>query len=133
MLLTGDARGDHILQSLRDADLLNNSGRITVDVFKVPHHGSDRNVSTDMFRRIRARHYVFSADGKHDNPDDATLNMLTRARGRARYTMHFTNHLDRLEEFVDRDRDNNDRNYDVVFRDPDFTSTWVDLDEELDY
>nr|MBA3430351.1 MBL fold metallo-hydrolase [Actinomycetota bacterium] len=42
MLLTGDARGDDILAGLCSAGLLKN--RMKVHLFKLPHHGSDRNV-----------------------------------------------------------------------------------------
>ena len=50
MLLTGDARGDFILESLREAKLLKN-GKLAVDIFKVPHHGSVRNAAAELFER----------------------------------------------------------------------------------
>jgi hypothetical protein len=42
MLLTGDARGDKVLEGLELVGLLKNDGKSTmhVDVFKGPHHGS---------------------------------------------------------------------------------------------
>ena len=54
MLLTGDARGDDILDGLKGAGLLN-AGTCHFDVLKVPHHGSDRNVSTEFFQQVTAR------------------------------------------------------------------------------
>ena len=89
MLLTGDARGDHIIDALRADGVLTGSS-VTFDVLKVPHHGSDRNVSTDFFRAVKARHYVISGNGAHHNPDVATLGMIVEARGRARYKVHCT-------------------------------------------
>ena len=44
LLLTGDGRGDHTLAGLEAAGLLDGEGRIDVDVLKLPHHGSVRNV-----------------------------------------------------------------------------------------
>ena len=85
MLLTGDARGDFILDELRALDLLRND-TIHVDLLKVPHHGSERNVREDFFRQVTADHYVISADGRHGNPDVRMLQMLTRARGDAEVT-----------------------------------------------
>lgn len=79
MLLTGDARGDDILRGLDEAGLMHN-GRIHVDILKIPHHGSDNNVNTDFFRRVTADHYVVCCDGSHNNPEIATLGMLSRAR-----------------------------------------------------
>ena len=50
MLLTGDARGDDVLAGLREAGLLRRSP-LHVDVLKLPHHGSDRNVETTSSAR----------------------------------------------------------------------------------
>ena len=89
MLLTGDARGDHILRGLVDAGVLAGA-TAHFDVLKVPHHGSDRNITVDFFRRLPADHYVVSGNGKHGNPEIETLRMLAQARGAAPYTVHFT-------------------------------------------
>ncbi|MEM9072926.1 MAG: hypothetical protein AAGE52_30745 [Myxococcota bacterium] len=92
ILLTGDARGDDIVEGLESLGYLDPGGSMTVDVLKVPHHGSDRNVSTEFFRRVKAKNYVISGDGSHHNPDETTLDMIVRARGhKARYTVHMTN------------------------------------------
>lgn len=90
MLLTGDARGDFLIEDMEEQGLLKKNRSMHVDVFKVPHHGSDRNVTTGFFRRITADHYVISGDGEHDNPDRNTLEMIEEARGRDEYTIHFT-------------------------------------------
>lgn len=91
ILLPGDARGDDILKGASITGLLE-KGKLEVDVLKIPHHGSDRNVETDFFRRIRARHYLVSANGRHGNPEISTLQMLVEARrgDGAPYTLHFT-------------------------------------------
>jgi Beta-lactamase superfamily domain len=89
MLLTGDARGDHIVRGLRDAGVLTGA-TAHFDVLKVPHHGSDRNVTVDFFRQLPADHYIASGNGKHGNPEMETLRMLAEARGAAPYTVHFT-------------------------------------------
>jgi hypothetical protein len=73
ILLTGDGRGDHLLQGLRTVGLLDHSSSLHVDVLKVAHHGSDRNASRRFYRKVTADTYVISADGLHGNPDLATL------------------------------------------------------------
>ena len=90
ILLTGDARGDHTLAGLEQAGRLDGDGKLRLDVLKVPHHGSDRNVEVDYFRRLRAKHYVISADGKFDNPDIDTLEMIAAARPDDAFTLHLT-------------------------------------------
>src|SRR5579864_2397842 len=76
MLLTGDARGDRILQGLELAGVLEAEGTRSIDILKVPHHGSDNNMTQGFFERLPARHYVFSGNGEHGNPERETLKML---------------------------------------------------------
>lgn len=83
MLLTGDARADFLADSLRAQGLLGDGRRLHVDVFKLPHHGSSRNVDIETFRDVTADHYVFSGDGKHGNPDVETFEMLFAGRRQA--------------------------------------------------
>jgi len=90
MLLTGDARGDKILEGLELVGLLTPGGTIHVDVLKMPHHGSDRNMEQVFLERIHADHYVFSGDGEHGNPERAVMEMLRRARPAAEYAIHLT-------------------------------------------
>ena len=90
ILLTGDGRGDHTLEGLEKAGLFDKDGRIEIDVLKMPHHGSERNIDADYFEKIRARHYVISADGKFDNPDIKTLEMISQARPDDDFTLHLT-------------------------------------------
>jgi hypothetical protein len=89
MLLTGDARGDDVLAGLRKAGLLDRAP-LHVDVLKLPHHGSDRNVETDFFRQVVADHYVVSGDGTDDNPEMATFEMISDAREDDDFVLHLT-------------------------------------------
>jgi hypothetical protein len=77
-LLTGDARGDHITQGLQQAKLLKN-GKFHVDLLKVQHHGSNRNITLKFLKAVTADTYVISADGTHDNPDYDTLKWIVEA------------------------------------------------------
>src|SRR4029077_11757707 len=49
ILLTGDARGDHALDGLHRYGLIQGNGPLALDLLKVPHHGSDRDVAQDFF------------------------------------------------------------------------------------
>jgi len=79
MLLTGDGRSDHLLGALGQKGLLDAGGRMHVDVLKLPHHGSNRNITKTFFRKVTADTYVASANGRDDNPDLATLIWLVEA------------------------------------------------------
>jgi len=100
MLLTGDARGDKVLEGLQLVGLLEpgKASTIEVDVLKVPHHGSSNNLDDDFFERIVARHYVLSGDGEHGNPERESLEMLLKARGDSDYAIHLTYPVDELDK-----------------------------------
>jgi hypothetical protein len=118
MLLTGDGRGDDILAGLKQP-------KIHVDLFKLPHHGSDRNVSTEMFRRITADWYVVSGDGRDGNPEPATLAMIAEARGKEKYTLVFTNPTPEVKKFLAKSKQK------AIFRKPASRSVRVDLGAKL--
>lgn len=131
ILLTGDARGDDILAGLRAAGLLARPP-LHVDVLKLPHHGSDRNVETDFFRQIVADHYVVSADGTDHNPEMATLEMISSARDDDDFVVHLT-HGDgkndlgkRLARFEAKER-RSGRRYEIRFPDAETRSLKIDL------
>jgi len=90
MLLTGDAGGDFILQSLETGGLLEN-GKVHVDLLKVQHHGSMHSVAQDFFAKVTADRYVISGDGKHGNPSVNTLMWLSAARKGEPYDTYLTN------------------------------------------
>jgi hypothetical protein len=108
MLLTGDARGDRILEGLQLAGLLGNGAQSTikVDLLKVPHHGSSNNLDDDFFERIIARHYVFSGDGEYGNPERESMEMLLKARGNQDYEIHLTYDPEAIDEERKKDWEN---------------------------
>ena len=118
MLLTGDARGDKIIEGVKEAGLLKRGKTLHVDVLKAPHHGSDRNVTPAFFETITADHYVFSGDGQYGNPERSTLEMLAEA-GRDR---DFAVHLTYPVANIDRRRK---KEYDLQHQgDPTQTPAW---------
>ena len=101
VLLTGDARGDRVIEGLRKAGLLGTGAGATrhVSVLKAPHHGSDRNTAPDFFKTLSADIYVFSGDGKYGNPERETINWLIASRSKTdHYTLVFTYKLDDIDQ-----------------------------------
>lgn len=90
VLLTGDARSDYIHDGLKAAGLTDAAGKLHVDVLKMPHHGSIRNVTLDFLKKVTADHYVASGDGTYGNPDRATLELIEQARPQGGFTVHLT-------------------------------------------
>ncbi len=135
ILLTGDGRGDHTLQGLEKAGFMQPGGTIDVDILKMPHHGSVRDIDTPYFTRIKTPHYVISADGKFDNPDLPTLKLLSEARKDDDFTIHLTNPTDQfvkpdvgknIQAFWDQEKQGG-RKYTVMQRKANETSVKVDL------
>ena len=89
LLLTGDAHGDDIVSAWKELEL--GAGPVTIDLLKMPHHGSIRNTTEAFLKFFVADHYVFSANGKYDNPDAATLEAVVKMHGNRKIVLHFTN------------------------------------------
>ncbi len=90
MLLTGDARGDVILDALAAAGLSAN-GRCHFDLLKVQHHASSHSTTLDFFQRVTADQYVISGNGKAGNPHPDALHWLSQARHGEPFTAYLTN------------------------------------------
>lgn len=133
ILFTGDARGDDIISGLQDTNL-GKDGIYKVDVLKMPHHGSKANVDEKFFQTVVADVYVYSANGKHDNPDAKTLKMMRNSRENSDYTVVLTNEMtEKMKTQEARDAYNTQLDelkkagVTVLIRDPDKHSICLDL------
>jgi len=132
LLLMGDGRGDHLLEGLDKTNLLDAKGTMQVDVLKVPHHGSDRNVSKKFFKNVVADKYIISTNGKDDNPDLATLIWIVEAaREQARQIQILaTNKTESTEKLV-KDYDPNEYGYEIVELNRSFNSLVLNLSPKV--
>ena len=89
LLLTGDAHGDDVVTAWQELGMGTEPTKI--DLLKMPHHGSIRNSTEKFLKFFIADHYVFSADGKHDNPDAPTVEAVVKLHGARKVKMYFTN------------------------------------------
>lgn len=89
LLLTGDAHGDDIVGAWKKLGLKKKLA--SLDLLKMPHHGSIRNCTEEFLEFFPADHYVFSADGKYDNPDAPTIEAVVKMHGKRKIVLHFTN------------------------------------------
>jgi hypothetical protein len=131
MLLTGDARGDLVLQALDSAGV-SKQGSLHVDILKLPHHGSMRDLDVDFFARITADHYVISGDGRYGNPETQTLEMIADSRSSDDFAIHITyavgrdNLQQRLASFLAQ-RDTAGRSFELSTRRDRALSLEIDL------
>ncbi|CAA6821471.1 MAG: Unknown protein [uncultured Sulfurovum sp.] len=72
MLFSGDAYATTLLDSIKK--YLPKCEPLYLDLFKVPHHGSDCNISKQLLEHIRCNKYLISANGAyHHHPDDVAI------------------------------------------------------------
>ncbi|WP_254574277.1 ComEC/Rec2 family competence protein [Stenotrophomonas acidaminiphila] len=77
VLFAGDATAQTLQRAL--AALRGQRADLRIDAFKVPHHGSERNVSLDLLKAVRCSDYLVSTNGKYfSHPSDATIARIIR-------------------------------------------------------
>ena len=135
VLLTGDARGDLVLRGLEDAGILGDNP-LELDILKLPHHGSVRDYGADFFQRLRARHYVVSANGRYGNPESQTLQWLIESRPDDDFTIWLTNRTSPVDVGYEQRLTalfnsywSSGRGFQVTYRDDEALSLRVELDE----
>ena len=79
-IMTGDGHHEDILAGLEHHRLLKDGQGLHVDLLKIQHHGSEHNLDRDFVKRITADHYVFCANGEHENPDRRIIEVLLKSR-----------------------------------------------------
>ena len=79
-LLGADAHAPILASSIRK--LAGPSGRLKVDAFKVSHHGSQNNVSTELLQLLDCRQYLISTNGDHFfHPDREAIGRIIKYGG----------------------------------------------------
>ena len=118
ILFTGDGIGEDILKVLSQNRMLDSNGKLHVDILKVPHHGSDRNVSIKFFDTVHASYYIISANGRDDNPSLNTLKWIIQVgeNNKKPRKIVFTNMTPNIKKIL-RKYDKKRYNYECVFLD----------------
>ena len=116
ILFTGDGSGDDIIEALSRNAMLDKQGKFHVDILKVPHHGSDRNVSPEFFNTVIADYYVISANGRDDNPSVDTLKWIIESRNKRIKSKKivFTNNTPNIVKIL-KEYDQKEYDYECIF------------------
>ena len=116
ILFTGDGSGDDIIDVLSRNDMLDKQGKYHVDILKVPHHGSDRNVSRNFFKTVTADYYVISANGRDNNPSIDTLKWIIESGNKSKKSKKiiFTNNTPNTVKIL-KEYDQKKYDYECVF------------------
>jgi beta-lactamase superfamily II metal-dependent hydrolase len=98
-LLGGDAYADVLFGSLTRLCRARNLSKLTIDAFKLPHHGSGGNVSNELLAAVPAPHYLFSTSGAvFGHPDDEAVARVIAAASTGKKTLHFNYSADTMSK-----------------------------------
>jgi len=89
-LISGDAFAPVLVEGIGRLLHARGQSRLSVDAFKVPHHGSRFNVSNDLLKSVVSPEYLFSTSGAiFGHPDDEAIGRVLATAARSRRTLHF--------------------------------------------
>ena len=95
-LLGADAHADVLVSSLRRFGQAVGEERVKVDLFKLPHHASKHNVSTELIGMVDAVRYLVSSNGDNfGHPDDAAIARIILGSARQPATFYCNFRSDR--------------------------------------
>lgn len=89
-LISGDAFAPVLVEGIGRLLHARGQSRLSVDAFKVPHHGSRFNVSNDLLKSVVSPEYLFSTSGAiFGHPDDEAIGRVLATAARSTRTLHF--------------------------------------------
>lgn len=89
VLLAADAHAPVLVTSIQALLRKRGASRLKLDAFKVSHHGSQNNVSSELIRLLECRQYLVSTNGDHfRHPDRQAIARILK-HGGARPTLVF--------------------------------------------
>jgi len=79
-LLSGDAHADLLEASI--AHLRHGTAPLDLDVVKIAHHGSRKNVSKSLLQALHCKHYLISTNGSYfKHPDPVAMSRIIKYGG----------------------------------------------------
>ncbi|MEA3217747.1 MAG: hypothetical protein QOJ19_3903 [Acidimicrobiia bacterium] len=94
-LFGADGHPDTLAAAIRRLNAERGVDRLPLDAFKLPHHGSEANVSIELLQLVDCRRYLVSTNGAYFNhPDPAAIARVIVAGGEAP-EVHFNYHSPR--------------------------------------
>ena len=71
ILLSGDAFPDDVIAGINS---IPSAGQLQLDAFKLPHHGSKKNITKSLIESVDCERWLLSTDGtQHHHPDPTAI------------------------------------------------------------
>jgi hypothetical protein len=73
ILFLGDSFPSVVLDGLKKTGFIKNNKAMYFDYIKLSHHGSKKNMSDDLLKKIKCTNYIVSTKGCHKHPNKETF------------------------------------------------------------
>lgn len=95
-LFLGDSHPSEIVTALKNLGY-NTCNKLKVELFKISHHASRKNTSTELLNLIETGNYVVSTNGDlHNHPDKATIARIVRSNPNAKIYFNYQKLISKL-------------------------------------
>lgn len=96
-LFLGDSHPSEIITELNKLKYNSDDNKLVVELFKVSHHGSQKNTSTELLNLIDTGKYIISTNGDlHYHPDKSTIGRIVAANPKAKIYFNYPNLISKL-------------------------------------
>ena len=88
VLFTGDAHPSTLVEGIRQLLKKRHLSSLPLDAFKIPHHGSRNNLSSELLQLLECRRYLISTNGSYyHHPDKEAIARILKY-GALEYSKH---------------------------------------------
>lgn len=102
-LFLGDSHPSDIVTALDRLGYNTKDNKLKVELFKLSHHGSQKNTSTELLDLIDTSNYIVSTNGDlHNHPDKATIARIVESSPSARIYFNYPELISKL--ILEKDR-----------------------------
>ncbi|MEP3889008.1 MAG: hypothetical protein ABJN69_01000 [Hellea sp.] len=114
-LLTGDAHPDNLLKTL---NLYSPGKPLSVDLVKLPHHGSEKNVTSELIEKLKSPRFLISTSGSYfGHPDPVAVARIIAKSSHDRPEVLF-NVRSKFNDWWDNSDWKNEFSYETLYGDP---------------
>jgi beta-lactamase superfamily II metal-dependent hydrolase len=121
-LLTADITPDRLEKVLSDLFNKNENNLLNYSFFKLPHHGSHRNITLDILSKINCNKYIISTDGNnHYLPNKKTILKVLKQKNDTnnKYQFYF-NHNEVIDKLNISELEKKNRNFELIGNNRDY-------------
>ncbi len=106
LLLAGDALAPTLQTGLERWLADRRTGKVRLDAFKLPHHGSQANLRPELLELLKCKRYLVSTNGRHGHPDAQTIEwVLENHQARGQPTLQFNYETEETMKWIEAARE----------------------------